>query len=114
MDAVEVERALGTSSHGLTADDAAERLARVGPNVLPDEPPPAAWVLFLRQFSSTFIVILLVAAAVTVAMGELLDTLLILIALLLNAVIGFTQERRAEGAVRALISLVVPHSRSGA
>ncbi len=107
----EVESHLATSSHGLTSEEAAERLAVHGPNVLPDEPPPRAWVVFLRQFSSTFIIILLVAACVTLAMREFLDTALILVALLLNAVIGFTQERRAEGAVRALISLVVPRSR---
>ena len=111
MSLPEVEAALDTSPHGLTAQEAAARLAASGPNVLPDEPPRKAWVVFLRQFASAFIVILLVAAVITTLMGELLDTVLILIALLLNAVIGFVQERRAEGAVRALISLVVPHSR---
>jgi len=111
MDVAEVERALGTSSSGLTTADAAERLGRVGPNDLPDDPPPKRWVLFVRQFRSTFILILVVAAFVTLAMGELLDTALIVVALLLNAVIGFTEERRAEGAVRALASLVVSRSR---
>ena len=111
MHVAEVESALATSPSGLTSEAAGERLARTGPNLLPEEPPPKAWVLFLRQFSSTFIIILVVAAGITVVMGELLDTALIAAALLLNAVIGFTQERRAEGAVRALISLVVPHSR---
>jgi calcium-translocating P-type ATPase len=111
MDVAEVERTLDTTPQGLSSDEAAARLERTGPNSLPDEPPPKAWVLFLRQFSSTFIVILLVAAVVTLVMGELLDTALIAVALLLNAVIGFTEERRAEGAVRALISLVVSHSR---
>lgn len=106
-----VEAALATCPNGLETDAASTRLAEVGPNAIPDDPPPRAIVVFLRQFASTFIVILIVAAGVTLAMGELLDTLLIALALLLNAVIGFTQERRAEGAVRALISLVVPHAR---
>ncbi len=107
----EVEQSLSTSSHGLTSADAADRLATHGPNVLRDEPPPSAVAVFLRQFLSPFILILVVAAAVTLAMGELLDTTLIAIALLLNAIIGFVQERRAAGAVRALMKLVVPHSR---
>ncbi len=107
----EVESSLSTSPHGLALTDAADRLTVHGPNVLREDPPPSAAVVFLRQFLSPFILILVVAAVVTLIMGELLDTALIAVALLLNAVIGFVQERRAAGAVRALMKLVVPHSR---
>lgn len=107
----DVEMSLATSPHGLTAEDAEARLARYGPNRIREQPPPRPIVVFLRQFSSTFILILVVAAVVTLALGELLDTTLIAVALLLNAVIGFIEERRAADAVQALMQLVVPHCR---
>lgn len=108
---VDVEESLATSPHGLTAEDAQTRLKRYGPNRIREQPPPRAIVVFLRQFSSTFILILVVAAVVTLALGELLDTALIAVALLLNAVIGFHEERRAADAVQALMQLQVPHCR---
>src|SRR5690606_33913812 len=86
-------------------------LEQHGPNRLAEEPPTPAIVVFVRQFADPLIVILLVAAAVTVAIGEHLDTTLIAVALLLNAVIGFVQERRAAGAVRALMRLIVQRGR---
>ena len=64
-----------------------------------------------RQFRSPLIFILLAALAVTVLLGEHLDAAVIAAVLVLNAVIGFTQERKAEGAVLALMQLVVPHAR---
>ena len=84
---------------------------RYGPNRLEEEPPTPAWSVFIRQFRSPLIFILLVALVVTVALGEYLDASVIAAVLLLNAVIGSTQERKAEGAVRALMQLVVPKAR---
>ncbi len=107
----DIEESFATSPHGLATNEAVSRLAQHGPNVLHEEPPTRAIVVFLRQFSSTFILILMIAAGVTLAMRELLDTAMIALALVLNAVIGFVQERRAEDAVRALMGLIVPHCR---
>lgn len=103
----EVEAAFSTSPHGLSAVETTDRLTRYGPNELQAEAPSSLLRIFLQQFSNTFILILVVAAVVTLALGELLDTLLIAVALLLNAVIGAYQERRAADAVRALMRLVV-------
>ena len=111
LDPAEVEQRLETGGHGLTEEEAHARLARYGPNRLDEEPPTPRWVLFARQFRSPLIFILLVAFAVTVALGERLDAAVIATVLLLNAVIGFTQERKAEGAVQALMLLVVPRAR---
>ena len=111
IDGGDVERLLETGGHGLTAADAEARLSRYGPNQLEEEPPTPAWVVFVRQFRSPLIFILLVALAVTLALGEYLDASVIAAVLVLNAVIGSTQERKAEGAVRALMQLVVPHAR---
>ena len=107
----EVEQQFETGGHGLAHHEAEARLARYGPNQLEEEPPTPPWLVFLRQFRSPLIFILLLALAVTVLLGEHLDASVIAVVLVLNAVIGFTQERKAEGAVRALMQLVVPHAR---
>ena len=111
LDPAEVERLLDTGSHGLGAVDAQARLAHHGLNQLEEAPPPPPALVFLRQFRSPLIFILLAALAVTVLLGEHLDASVIAVVLALNAVIGFTQERKAESAVRALMQLVVPHAR---
>ncbi|MDZ7676078.1 MAG: HAD-IC family P-type ATPase [Acidimicrobiales bacterium] len=108
----EVERRLETD--GQRPDRAAGRCpprAATASDQLEEEPPAPVWIVFLRQFRSPLIFILLVALVVTVALGEHLDASVIGAVLALNAVIGFTQERKAEGAVRALMQLVVPHAR---
>lgn len=111
LDTREVERHLDTTHRGLTSAEARARLAVHGPNQLEDEPPPNALVVLLRQFRSPLIAILLVAMLVTLALGEHLDAAVIGAVLVLNAVIGFSQERKAESAVRALKQLVVPRTR---
>lgn len=111
LDGPEVERLLETGGHGLTETEATARRELHGPNQLEDEAPVSPWLLFLHQFRSPLIFILLVALAVTVGLGEHLDASVIAAVLALNALIGFTQERKAEGAVRALMQLVVPHAR---
>ena len=107
----DVEERLGTSSSGLGDDEVAIRSERFGPNALKDEPPAGLFVVILRQFKSPLIYILLLAAAVTIVLGEFIDAGVIAAVLALNAVIGVTQERRAEGAVRALMQLVVPRAK---
>ncbi|HEX6419005.1 MAG TPA: HAD-IC family P-type ATPase, partial [Acidimicrobiales bacterium] len=111
LPAAEVERRLGTDVDGLPPGDVEVRLARTGPNELEDEPPPPAAIVLLRQFRSPLIYILLLATAVTFLLEEYIDAGVIAFVLALNALIGFTQERKAEGAVRALMQLVVPRAR---
>jgi calcium-translocating P-type ATPase len=105
------EKATGARPGGLTTREAEDRLARHGLNQLDDEPPTHPLRLLVNQFRSPLIYILLVAAAVTVALDELVDAAVIAAVLVLNAAIGFVQERKAEGAVRALRKLVVPRCR---
>lgn len=93
---------------GLTAEQAAARLARDGPNVLPD-PEGRSWVhRFLAQFKDVMILVLLGAAGIAALIGETTDAALIAAILVLNAAIGFAQETRATRAIRALKNLV-PH-----
>ncbi|MBI4262803.1 MAG: HAD-IC family P-type ATPase [Acidobacteria bacterium] len=107
----EVPARLATGPHGLTRAEAAARLARDGPNQLPEPPPTRAWAVLLHQFRSPLIYILLVAGLVTLALQELIDTGAIALVIALNAVIGYTQERRAEASVRALMRLMAPQAR---
>lgn len=107
----EVLQRWDTDDRGLSGSDAAHRLERYGHNQLADEPPPRPIVLLLRQFTSPLIFILLAAMLLTLALAEYLDAIVIAVVLVLNATIGFVQERKAEGAVRALMGLVVPRAR---
>jgi len=97
---------LGSSSLGLTTEEATARLSRFGPNVLPRAPPSSLAVLFLRQFLSPLIYILLLAAVVSVLLDEWSDALFITLVLLLNAAIGTAQEYSAERSADALQGLV--------
>jgi len=111
LPAEEVETQFGTGSPGLTRATAAARLAQFGPNQLAEAPPTSLLVLVLHQFMSPLIYILLAAGVVTLALGEYIDAGVIAAILVINAIIGFTQERQAEVSVRALMKLVSPKAR---
>jgi Ca2+-transporting ATPase len=106
LDLPSLERALDATPDGLSGAEAAARLARVGPNVLPHAPPPTWWQIALRQFHSPLIYILGVAAVVSVAIGEPVDAAFIAAVLALNALIGGYQEWRAEKSTQALQKLL--------
>ena len=107
----EIEALLETCPDGLAGDEPATRLSRFGPNELDEVPPPSRLVTFVGQFRSPLIYILLGAAIVTAALSEWIDAVVIAAVLLINAIIGFTQERRADASVRALRELVSPQAR---
>lgn len=107
----ELESTLLATAHGLSQAEVAARLARYGPNELESVPAPSNLAILVHQFRSPLIYILLLAAAVTLGLGEYIDTGVIAAVLLLNAVIGFTQERQAEVSVRALMRLASPRAR---
>ncbi|SFF72721.1 HAD-IC family P-type ATPase [Blastococcus tunisiensis] len=103
----EVVLLLGThADRGLSTAEAADRLRSAGPNVLPRLDRRGPWLRLLLQFHHPLIYILLVAAAVTLALGEVVDSGVILAVVLINAAIGFVQESRAEKALDALTALV--------
>jgi magnesium-transporting ATPase (P-type) len=102
---------LHTSPEGLTSGESVKRLEHYGPNRLPEEKGTHPVVILLRQFASPLIYILIVAAVVTFFLEEYKDTIVIAAVLLLNAVIGFIQEYKAEESVMALKKMVVPRAR---
>jgi P-type Ca2+ transporter type 2C len=102
---------------GLTQAEAAARLARHGRNELAAEEPPSAWKRFLAQFRGPLNLLLLVATAVSLLVWVIeresplpYEALTILAVLLLNAVLGFVQEGRAEQALQALRQLSAAHA----
>ncbi len=94
--------------HGLTAHEAAERLATVGENVLIERPPVPVWRKLLAQFSELVIGILIAAAIISGLLREWLDAAAILAIVVLNGLFGFLQEQKAERAMAALRTLTVP------
>jgi magnesium-transporting ATPase (P-type) len=108
----EVSAALGSDPNlGLGADEARSRLAQFGPNALPEAPRGSLLWVFLRQFQSPLVYLLLVAAAVALALGELSDALVIVAVVVLNAAIGTFQEGRAERSLAALRSVAQQRAR---
>lgn len=113
LDVVDVAWTLDTdATTGLTEDEARDRLARVGANELEEHRPRPEWVKFLSQFANTMIVVLLAAAAITVLIGDLADTIVIVGVVVLDAGIGYAQQRRAEQGVSALRRLSSPFARA--
>lgn len=107
----QVLAALGTAKNfGLDALEARRRLARHGPNKLPEKAGVGPVVLFLNQFGNFMIVVLLAATAVSAFLGEVLDAATILAIVFLNAVLGFAQEYRAERSLQALKELAAPQA----
>ena len=96
---------------GLSAAEAEGRLARNGPNRLAEKPPRSAWLRLSDQFKSTLILILIAAAALAYVVGDLKDAVVILVVVVLNALLGFYQENRAEQSLAALKKMLATKAR---
>lgn len=96
---------------GLLQTEVAVRLQRHGPNRLAEKPPRPAWLKFLDQFRSVLIGILIGAALLAGLIGDIKDAAVIAVVVLLNATLGFFQERRAENALAALRGMLAPSAR---
>ncbi|GAA0564480.1 cation-translocating P-type ATPase [Chitinophaga japonensis] len=102
---------LDTKQQGLSTSDAEARLAQYGPNELQEGKKKSIALMLLGQFKDVMILILLVAAIISGIIGDLTDTIVILIIIFLNAIIGFLQEYRAEKAMQALKQMAVTQAR---
>lgn len=96
---------------GLSEKEARERAARYGPNELARVSKAPAWQLFFKQFRDFMVLVLLAATAVSCFLGEYADAVTIMIIVLLNAILGFIQEYRAERSIEALKRLAAPEAR---
>jgi len=95
---------------GLNADEVKERLARFGPNRLETAAQRSPLLRFLSQFNNTLIYVLLVAAAMTAFLAHWVDAGVILAVVILNALIGFIQEGKAEKALDAIRNMLSHHA----
>ncbi len=106
-----VERLSANAEKGLEPAEAALRLAKHGPNRLPEAPGRSGLAMFAEQFKSLLVAILVAAAVLAGAMGEIADAGAILAIVLLNAIVGFVQERNAANALAALRKMSSPTAR---
>ena len=102
--------ALQSPDGGLSADEARARLDRYGPNRLTPPPKRSALLRFLAQFNNVLIYVLIAAGVVTVLLGEFTDAAVIAGVVLINALIGYVQEGKAEQALDAIRSMLSPQA----
>lgn len=104
----EVLLALRSHAKGLDAREAGRRLEEHGPNRLPAPPTRSPLLRFLSQFNNALIYFLLAGAAAAAALGHVIDTGVILAVVLVNAIVGFIQEGKAESALAAIRDMIAP------
>jgi Ca2+-transporting ATPase len=104
----EIIEALGSSLNGLSREEAEKRLDEYGPNLLKEKKKRSVFSMLLDQFKDFMIIVLLAAAVISGLIGDPEDTIAIIVIVVLNAVIGFVQEYRAEKAIAALKKMSAP------
>ena len=104
--------AVGSDLHkGLSDQEAAIRLEKNGPNELKGKPHATLWEMLLEQFKDFLVIILIVASIVSAFVGEVTDSLVIIVIVVLNAALGVFQEAKAEKAMEALQKMAAPNSK---
>lgn len=107
----QIEKELNTSIQtGLTSKQALKRLETYGPNQLEEAEQKSAFFIFISQFKDFMVIILLFATLISGLLGEFVDAIAIILIVLLNGVLGFIQERKAEKSLQALKQLTAPKS----
>ncbi|AUM14930.1 ATPase [Ketobacter alkanivorans] len=97
---------LSSTQHGLTAEEAQQRLIQFGANQLPEAPTRPALLRFAAQFNNVLIYVLLASGGISLLMQHVIDATVIFGVVLINAIIGFVQEGKAEAALRAIHNMV--------
>lgn len=100
----------GSHSKGLTHEESRTRLSRFGKNRLPEIKPRPHWLSFLLQFHNPLIYVLLAAGVITFLLGDYIDAGVIFGVVLINALIGFIQEGKAEKALDAIRAMLASHA----
>jgi Ca2+-transporting ATPase len=107
----EVLSDLRVDQKGLSREEAKRRLEEFGYNELKEKKKVTPLQIFLRQFKDIFVIMLLVATAISFLIGETVDALTIAVIVILNSVVGFVQEYRSEKAMEAMKKLTAPKAR---
>ena len=108
IDAQSAVKELRSNSAGLSEAEAANRLAEFGSNELRESGIKSPWLIFLDQLKELMVIILIIAAVISALLGDYSDAIAIGAIVILNAILGFSQEYRAEKAMAALKKLAVP------
>jgi Ca2+-transporting ATPase len=111
MDIEEALRSLGTSREGLSSEEGQRRLEEFGYNELVERGRVTPLEIFLNQFKDIFVIMLLIATAISFLIGEIVDASTIGVIVVLNSVVGFVQEYRSEKAMEAMKKLTAPKAR---
>ncbi len=98
-------------TQGLTSQEVVRRQDRYGLNELEDRGTKSPWKILWEQFTETMVVMLIISAVITLLLQEYKDAIAILVIVVLNSILGFTQEYRAEQAMAALKKMAVPKVR---
>lgn len=104
----EVLQELSSHFDGISQTEAEKRLEYYGPNSIKEEKEVSPIILFLKQFKSGLVYVLLVAMIISFIFGKVIDVYVILAIIIINAILGFVQEHKAEKAISALKSMIVP------
>jgi len=96
---------------GLTSEEARKKLKQFGPNILPEKLPPSDLVIFVSQLKNPLVYILVAAGTITFLLNDISDTVIIVLAVFINTILGFLQERRATKALSALKQLIHPKAK---
>lgn len=99
-----------TSENGLNENEVKKRQEKYGPNELAEQKAKSPIFLFLEQFIDVLIALLIIAALAAYAIGDVIDAGVIILAVLLNVIMGFIQEYRSQKAVEALKTLITKHA----
>lgn len=112
LSAAEVLIAVRSDENGLNSDEVSSRLMTVGPNRLAEKEPVPAWKRFASQFTNMLTVILIVAAVVSLVVAKEIKTpIVVMTVVLINAIIGFVQENKAEASLNALKKMLASSAR---
>lgn len=96
---------------GLTSDEASGRLKKYGPNALIEKKKTSIFERFFSQFKDFMIIILIIASVISIFLNEVVDAIIILTVIIINAVLGVIQESKAEGALEALKKMSAPNAK---
>jgi Ca2+-transporting ATPase len=108
----QIEKKLSTSFNtGLTSKHIEELLERYGPNELQQQERRTIWAMLAEQFKDFMVIVLIVAAAISGFLGEVTDSIVILLIVVLNAVLGVIQEDKAEESLAALKKMAAPNAK---
>lgn len=111
MDGQDVLRELDTNIDGLSSKEVEERQKKYGRNELREKESDPIWKIFLESFKDPMVIILIIAAVIQIITGSMMESLIIFLVLILNAVLGTIQTKKAESSINSLKQMSVPNAK---